>query len=67
MQVKVKRRADDRKFLARVLAIGTECDIALLTGWLAWPGCSPAWGVWGARCFAGLPEGPELEAGRAPS
>ena len=31
-QVKVKRRADDRKFLARVLAIGTECDIALLTG-----------------------------------
>lgn len=30
-QVKVKRRGDDRKFLARVLAIGTECDIALLT------------------------------------
>lgn len=30
-QVKVKRRADDRKFLAKVLAIGTECDIALLT------------------------------------
>ncbi|GAB4817615.1 hypothetical protein N2152v2_004661 [Parachlorella kessleri] len=30
-QVKVKRRADDRKFLARVLAIGTECDVALLT------------------------------------
>ncbi|KAK9842610.1 hypothetical protein WJX84_004330 [Apatococcus fuscideae] len=30
-QVKVKRRGDDRKFLAQVLAIGTECDIALLT------------------------------------
>ena len=31
MQVKVKRRGDDQKFLAEVLAIGTECDIALLT------------------------------------
>lgn len=31
-QVKVKRRDDDSKFLAKVLAIGTECDIALLTG-----------------------------------
>lgn len=30
-QVKVKRRGDDQKFLAEVLAIGTECDIALLT------------------------------------
>ena len=30
-QVKVKRRGDDQKFLAKVLAIGTECDIALLT------------------------------------
>jgi S1-C subfamily serine protease len=30
-QVRVKRRGDDRKFLARVLAIGTECDLALLT------------------------------------
>ena len=30
-QVRVKRRGDDAKFLARVLAIGTECDIALLT------------------------------------
>jgi S1-C subfamily serine protease len=30
-QVKVKRRGDDRKFLAKVLAMGTECDIALLT------------------------------------
>lgn len=29
-QVKVKRRGDDRKFVATVLAIGTECDIALL-------------------------------------
>ena len=31
VQVKVKRRGDDQKFLANVLAIGTECDIALLT------------------------------------
>lgn len=30
-QVKVKRRGDDQKFIAEVLAIGTECDIALLT------------------------------------
>ncbi|KAK9842029.1 hypothetical protein WJX81_004728 [Elliptochloris bilobata] len=30
-QVKVKRRGDDQKFLAEVLAVGTECDIALLT------------------------------------
>lgn len=29
-QVKVKRRGDDTKFVATVLAIGTECDIALL-------------------------------------
>jgi hypothetical protein len=27
----VKRRGDDRKFLAKVLTIGTECDIALMT------------------------------------
>ena len=27
----MKRRGDDRKFLARVLAVGTECDIALMT------------------------------------
>ena len=27
----MKRRGDDQKFLASVLAIGTECDIALLT------------------------------------
>eukprot|EP00892_Ulva_mutabilis_P000485 jgi/Ulvmu1/10437/UM062_0034.1 len=30
-QVRVKRRGDDKKYLARVLAIGTECDLALLT------------------------------------
>lgn len=30
-QVKVKRRGDDRKFLARVLALGVDCDVALLT------------------------------------
>lgn len=30
-QVKVKRRGDDRKFMAEVLAICPECDIALLT------------------------------------
>lgn len=30
----MKKRGDDRKWLARVLAIGTECDIALLTGQL---------------------------------
>lgn len=29
--MRVKRRGDDKKFLARVLAIGTECDLALLT------------------------------------
>ena len=27
----MKRRADDQKFLAQVLAIGIDCDIALLT------------------------------------
>ncbi|KAG0592789.1 hypothetical protein KC19_1G280900 [Ceratodon purpureus] len=30
-QVKVKRRGDDTKFVANVLAIGPECDIALLS------------------------------------
>jgi len=30
-QVKVKKRGDDQKFLARVLAMGVDCDIALLT------------------------------------
>ena len=29
--MQVKRRGDDQKFIAEVLAIGTECDIALLT------------------------------------
>jgi len=29
-QVKVKKRGDDRKFLARVVSIGIDCDIALL-------------------------------------
>lgn len=31
LQVKVKKRGDDEKFLARVLALGVDCDIALLT------------------------------------
>ncbi len=31
IQVKAKRRGDDQKFIAEVLAIGVECDIALLT------------------------------------
>lgn len=31
MKVQVKRRGDDQKFIAEVLAVGTECDIALLT------------------------------------
>ncbi|XP_043711779.1 protease Do-like 2, chloroplastic isoform X2 [Telopea speciosissima] len=30
-QVKVKRRGDDTKFIAKVLARGVECDIALLS------------------------------------
>ncbi|KXZ47287.1 hypothetical protein GPECTOR_36g14 [Gonium pectorale] len=30
-QVKVKRRGSDVKFVASVLSVGTECDIALLT------------------------------------
>lgn len=30
-QVKLKKRGLDTKYLARVLAIGTECDIAMLT------------------------------------
>ncbi|GFR40455.1 hypothetical protein Agub_g1013 [Astrephomene gubernaculifera] len=29
-QVKVKRRGDDRKYLARVLSVGVDCDIAAL-------------------------------------
>ncbi|KAI4346494.1 hypothetical protein L6164_007385 [Bauhinia variegata] len=30
-QVKLKKRGSDTKYLAQVLAIGTECDIAMLT------------------------------------
>ncbi|EES17700.1 hypothetical protein BDA96_09G044800 [Sorghum bicolor] len=30
-QVKVKRRGDDKKYIAKVLARGTECDLALLS------------------------------------
>lgn len=30
-QVRVQRRGDDTKYLARVLAVGWECDLALLT------------------------------------
>ncbi|CAN1148026.1 Protease Do-like 2, chloroplastic [Linum perenne] len=30
-QVKVKRRGDDTKYVAKVLARGVDCDIALLT------------------------------------
>lgn len=39
----MKRRGDDQKFLAEVLAIGTECDIALLTvkDDAFWQGVSP--------------------------
>ena len=42
-QVKVKRRGDDAKFLATVLAVGTECDIALLAveGAAFWDGMAP--------------------------
>ena len=29
-QVKVKKLGDDRKFLAKVLSIGVDCDVALL-------------------------------------
>ncbi|KAK1359696.1 putative peptidase Do [Heracleum sosnowskyi] len=42
-QVKVKKRGSDTKYVATVLAVGTECDIALLT--VAddefWKGVSP--------------------------
>lgn len=30
-QVKIKKRGDDRKFIANVLSIGEECDVALLS------------------------------------
>ncbi len=31
LQVRVKKRGDDEKFLARVLSVGVDCDVALLT------------------------------------
>jgi S1-C subfamily serine protease len=46
--VKVRRRGDDVKYVARVLAVGTECDVALLAvddpGF--WQGLAPV--SWGA-------------------
>lgn len=53
LQVKVKRRGDDRKFLARVLCVGVDCDIALLTGAGA-RGCAGA-GVCRGRAAARMP------------
>ncbi|CAM6075090.1 unnamed protein product [Sphagnum tenellum] len=49
-QVKVKRRGDDTKFVATVLAIGPECDIALLSveDEQFWKGVEPL-------CFGSLP------------
>ncbi|WCJ36035.1 DegP protease 9 [Euphorbia peplus] len=49
-QVKLKKRGSDTKYLATVLAIGTECDIALLTvnDDEFWEGVSPVE-------FGGLP------------
>eukprot|EP00877_Chromochloris_zofingiensis_P004183 jgi/Chrzof1/13766/Cz08g11120.t1 len=42
-QVKVKRRGSDQKYVASVLAVGTECDIAMLTveDESFWEGVSP--------------------------
>ncbi|KAL6208491.1 hypothetical protein ACLB2K_019440 [Fragaria x ananassa] len=42
-QVKVKRRGDDTKYVAKVLAKGVDCDIALLTveGEEFWKGAEP--------------------------
>jgi len=39
----VKRRGDDQKFIAKVLAIGSECDVALLTvsDEAFWEGATP--------------------------
>lgn len=38
MQVKVKRRGSDVKYMARVLSVGTECDIGEPCGPMApWP------------------------------
>ncbi|PKU66080.1 protease Do-like 2, chloroplastic isoform X2 [Dendrobium catenatum] len=49
-QVKVKRRGDDTKFVAKVLARGVECDIALLSveNEEFWKGVVPL-------CFGRLP------------
>ncbi|CAN4091462.1 unnamed protein product [Withania somnifera] len=49
-QVKVKRRGDDTKYVAKVLARGVECDIALLTveNKDFWKGAEPL-------CFGHLP------------
>ncbi|XP_042514578.1 protease Do-like 2, chloroplastic [Macadamia integrifolia] len=49
-QVKVKRRGDDTKFVAKVLARGVECDIALLSveSEEFWKGAEPL-------CFGRLP------------
>ena len=43
VQVQVKRRGDDQKFIAEVLAIGSECDVALLTvkDEAFWEGANP--------------------------
>lgn len=42
VQVQLKKRGDDERYLAKVLSIGTECDLALLTG------------GWGAATAAGF-------------
>ncbi|PSC74876.1 Protease Do-like 9 [Micractinium conductrix] len=50
-QVKVKRRGSDTKYVAKVLAMGVECDIALLTveDESFWEGLVPV-------SFGGLPQ-----------
>lgn len=47
VQVKVKKRGDDRKFLANVLSIGVDCDVALLdvTDESFWEGARACSGV----------------------
>lgn len=49
LQVQLKKRGDDERYLAKVLSIGTECDLALLTGGWAWVGCSTS------RSIGGVP------------
>ena len=39
LQVQLKKRGDDERYVAKVLSIGTECDVALLAG--------RCWGRWG--------------------